>query len=68
MRGNLVYAYGALRALAAWRPARFTVTLDGGEPHAVTGYTVAAANSQGATAAGCCWPPTPRSTTACSTS
>lgn len=46
VRGNLVYAYGALRALAAWRPARFTVTLDGDQVHEFTGYTVAAANSQ----------------------
>ena len=46
VRGNVVYAYGALRALAAWRPATFTVTLDGGEPRTITGYTVAAANSK----------------------
>ncbi len=26
--GNLVYAYGALRALLSWRPARFEVELD----------------------------------------
>src|SRR5436190_332306 len=26
--GNLVYAYGALRALASWRPATFTVDFD----------------------------------------
>jgi YegS/Rv2252/BmrU family lipid kinase len=45
IRGNLVYAYAALRALAAWRPARFTVTVDG-QPHEFTGYTVAAANSK----------------------
>src|SRR5205807_6033374 len=32
VRGNLVYAYGALRALASWRPARFEVRIDGGEP------------------------------------
>jgi YegS/Rv2252/BmrU family lipid kinase len=44
VRGNLVYAYAALRALAAWKPARFTVTLDG-EAHRFTGYTVAAANT-----------------------
>ena len=31
VRGNLVYAYGALRALAGWKPATFTVELDGGE-------------------------------------
>jgi YegS/Rv2252/BmrU family lipid kinase len=46
VRGNVVYAYGALRALAAWRPATFTVTLDDGEPRTITGYTVAAANSK----------------------
>jgi YegS/Rv2252/BmrU family lipid kinase len=45
VRGNLVYAYGALRALAGWRPARFEVTLDGGEPKTMHGYTVAVANS-----------------------
>lgn len=45
VRGNLVYAYGALRALAGWKPARFEVTLDNGESRVVTGYTVAAANS-----------------------
>jgi YegS/Rv2252/BmrU family lipid kinase len=45
VRGNLVYAYGALRALAGWRPATFTVTIDG-DTHTVTGYTVAAANSR----------------------
>src|SRR5207248_3920192 len=46
VRGNLVYAYGALRALAGWRPATFTVTLDRSEPRTVTGYTIAAANSK----------------------
>jgi YegS/Rv2252/BmrU family lipid kinase len=45
VRGNLVYAYGALRALAGWKPARFEVTLDDGEPRVLSGYTVAAANS-----------------------
>ena len=45
VRGNLVYAYGALRALAGWRPARFEVTLDGREPRLLRGYTVAVANS-----------------------
>ena len=44
VRGNLVYAYAAIRALAAWRPARFTVRLDGHE-HRFEGYTVAAANT-----------------------
>lgn len=45
IRGNLVYAYGALRALVGWRPATFTVTIDGGEPRVLTGFTVAIANS-----------------------
>jgi YegS/Rv2252/BmrU family lipid kinase len=45
VRGNLVYAYGALRALAGWKPARFEVTLDDGRSRVISGYTVAAANS-----------------------
>ncbi len=45
VKGNLVYAYAALRALVAWRPARFELTLDG-ERHQVCGYSVAAANSK----------------------
>ncbi len=45
--GNLVYAYGALRALWSWRPARFEVTLHpSGERVSFTGYTVAVANSR----------------------
>jgi YegS/Rv2252/BmrU family lipid kinase len=44
--GNLVYAYGALRALATWRPARFEVRIDGGEATAFSGWSVAAANSK----------------------
>jgi YegS/Rv2252/BmrU family lipid kinase len=45
--GSLVYAYGALRALLSWRPARFEIELDPpGERHAFTGYSVAAANSK----------------------
>ena len=44
--GGLVYAYGALRALASWRPARFELELDTGERHSFSGYTVAAANSR----------------------
>jgi YegS/Rv2252/BmrU family lipid kinase len=45
--GNLVYAYGALRALIAWRPARFEIELDPpGERVAVAAYTVGAANSR----------------------
>jgi YegS/Rv2252/BmrU family lipid kinase len=43
--GNLVYAYGAIRTLIAWRPARFELVLDG-ERHAFTGYSVGACNSK----------------------
>jgi len=42
--GRLVYVYGAFRALAAWKPARFTVAVDGDET-TFTGWSVAAANS-----------------------
>jgi len=45
VKGNLVYVYAALRALAAWEPARFEVGLDG-EPRCFTGYSVAAANNK----------------------
>jgi YegS/Rv2252/BmrU family lipid kinase len=45
VRGSLVYAYAALRALAAWKPATFTLELDD-RSERVTGYTVAAANSK----------------------
>jgi diacylglycerol kinase family enzyme len=46
VKGNLVYAYGAIRALVSWRPARFELTLDGGGTHTVTGYSVGMANSK----------------------
>ncbi len=45
VKGNLVYLYAALRALAAWKPARFELVLDG-ERREHTGYSVAAANSK----------------------
>jgi YegS/Rv2252/BmrU family lipid kinase len=45
VKGNLVYAYAALRALVAWRPATFELDLDG-ERHQIRGYSVAAANSK----------------------
>jgi YegS/Rv2252/BmrU family lipid kinase len=45
VRGNLVYAYGAMRALVGWRPVTFTIVPDGQPPRTMTGYTVAAANS-----------------------
>lgn len=46
VRGRLVYAYGLLRALAGWRPATFTIAVDGADARSVSGYTVAAANSR----------------------
>ena len=45
VRGNVVYAYGLIRALATWKPATFTVELDGGT-RTFRGYSVAAANSK----------------------
>jgi YegS/Rv2252/BmrU family lipid kinase len=42
--GRLVYVYGALRALAAWEGARFTVEVDG-ERAEFAGWSVAVANS-----------------------
>jgi YegS/Rv2252/BmrU family lipid kinase len=42
--GGQVYAYGALRALAAWKPATFTIDLDGTE-RTYRGYSIIAANS-----------------------
>jgi YegS/Rv2252/BmrU family lipid kinase len=45
VRGNLVYAYAALKALANWKSARFEVVIDG-ERHEATGYNVVVANSK----------------------
>src|SRR3954452_2153543 len=44
--GNLVYVYGALRAIAAWKPARFTMTLDGDGERVYSGWSVGACNSK----------------------
>ena len=44
VRGNLVYAYSVPRALASWKPARFTLRI-GDESLRFSGYSVAAANS-----------------------
>ncbi len=44
IHGNLVYTYGGLRALINWKPANFTLRIDG-EVRSLTGYTVAVANS-----------------------
>jgi YegS/Rv2252/BmrU family lipid kinase len=43
--GEAVYLYAALRALAAWKPAAFSVTVDG-RRHDVRGYSVAVGNSR----------------------
>jgi YegS/Rv2252/BmrU family lipid kinase len=43
--GQLVYVYGALRALAAWKPAQFVVEVDR-ERVEFAGWSVAAANSK----------------------
>ncbi len=45
MRGNLVYAYAALRTLLTWKPGRFTVRVDE-ERFRFTGYSVSVANSR----------------------
>jgi YegS/Rv2252/BmrU family lipid kinase len=45
LHGNLVYAYAALRALAGWRAAKFTV-VTGSERRRVTGWDVIVANSK----------------------
>ena len=44
--GSLVYPVAALRALASWRPATFTVEIsDAGGSHEFDGYAVVVANS-----------------------
>jgi YegS/Rv2252/BmrU family lipid kinase len=45
VKGDAVYVYSALRALAAWKPARFSVTVDG-ERHEISGYCIAVGNSK----------------------
>jgi YegS/Rv2252/BmrU family lipid kinase len=42
--GQLVYVYATLRAVRAWRPARWEVVIDGA-PRSFSGYSVAVANS-----------------------
>jgi len=46
VQGNLVYAYAALRALAAWTPARFELELDGRDRLAFPGFSVGACNTR----------------------
>lgn len=45
VKGPLVYAYAALRALWQWKPARFDLLLDG-DAMQVSGYSVVVANSK----------------------
>jgi YegS/Rv2252/BmrU family lipid kinase len=45
IKGNAVYVYSALRTIAAWKPATFTVKVDG-ELHEFSGYSVAVGNSK----------------------
>ncbi len=45
LRGNLVYAYAAVRTLLGWKPARFTIRVDE-ERVRMTGYSVSVANSK----------------------
>jgi YegS/Rv2252/BmrU family lipid kinase len=45
MRGNLVYAYAAVRTLLTWKPGRFTVRA-GEERVRFSGYSVSVANSR----------------------
>jgi YegS/Rv2252/BmrU family lipid kinase len=45
LRGNAVYFYAGIRALAAWKPANFTVTVDG-HRHEFSGFSVAVGNSR----------------------
>src|SRR5258705_6713161 len=45
IRGNLVYAYAALRTLLAWKPGRFTLRV-GDERYRFSGYSVSVANNQ----------------------
>ena len=45
IKGNAVYVYAALRVLAAWKPAQFTVTVDG-ERRTINGYSVLVGNSK----------------------
>ncbi|HEY0280983.1 MAG TPA: diacylglycerol kinase family protein [Solirubrobacterales bacterium] len=45
LKGNLVYAWAALRALASWKSARFTIAI-GDVRTRVEGYSVIVANSK----------------------
>jgi YegS/Rv2252/BmrU family lipid kinase len=42
--GNLIYAYGSLAVVAGWKPAQFTITVDG-VSSVVEGWNVAVSNT-----------------------
>jgi YegS/Rv2252/BmrU family lipid kinase len=44
LRGSPVYAYAALRTLLSWKPARFTIAVDGDRIR-LSGYSISVANS-----------------------
>ena len=52
VRGNLVYAYGALRALAGWKPARFDGHASMAASHVSSPATPSRWRTRGRTAAG----------------
>jgi YegS/Rv2252/BmrU family lipid kinase len=45
LKGQLVYLYAGVRALATWKPAHFTISLDG-KRREFDGYSAAAANNK----------------------
>jgi YegS/Rv2252/BmrU family lipid kinase len=45
LRGNLVYAFAAIRTLIRWKPGRFTIRVDD-ERYRFTGYSVSVANNK----------------------
>jgi len=46
LKGELVYLYAGLRTLAGWKPARFTIVVDGEQSTSFEGYSVQVANSR----------------------
>ena len=60
VKGNLVYLYAALRALAAWKPARFEAVLDGHPTRSRA--TPSRPRTARPSAGGCSWPRTRSST------
>ena len=45
VKGQLVYLYATLRALASWKAVRLELAVDGAPPRRFAGYSVAACNS-----------------------